>query len=139
MMLPALSIRQPWAWSIVNLNKDIENRSWSTKFRGRFLIHAAKGMTMDEYEDGLATAKHAATLRPELKGIIFPGPSRLGPLERGGIVGIAEIVDCVEQSESPWFFGRYGFVLANARPLPFFACRGQLGFFTVQYAGEAAE
>ena len=44
--MKALSIRQPWAWLIVNGHKDIENRSWPTRFRGPVLIHAAKGMTM---------------------------------------------------------------------------------------------
>jgi hypothetical protein len=47
--MKALSIRQPWAWLIVNGYKDIENRSWATKFRGPVLIHAAKGMTGAEY------------------------------------------------------------------------------------------
>jgi hypothetical protein len=32
-------------------------------------------------------------------------------LRRGGIVGQAEIVDCVARSASPWFCGPYGFVL----------------------------
>jgi hypothetical protein len=31
--------------------------------------------------------------------------------------------------ESMWFFGRYGFVLRDAFPLPLIPCRGQLGFF----------
>lgn len=48
----ALSIRQPWAWHILNSGKDIENRDWPTRFRGRVLIHASKGMTRAEYEDG---------------------------------------------------------------------------------------
>ncbi len=39
---PILSIRQPWAWLIVNGYKDIENRTWSTRFRGKVLIHAGK-------------------------------------------------------------------------------------------------
>jgi hypothetical protein len=52
-------------------------------------------------------------------------------LERGGIVGEAEIVDCVRESASPWFFGTYGFVLRNARALPFKPWRGELGFFEV--------
>jgi len=47
--------------------------------------------------------------------------------------GEAEIVDVVRQSGSPWFFGPLGFVLKNARPLPFMPCRGQLGFFDVDY------
>lgn len=53
--------------------------------------------------------------------------------EYGGIVGIAEIVGCVTESESPWFFGEYGFLIRNAQPLPFYPCRGQLGFFDVAY------
>jgi hypothetical protein len=47
----------------------------------------------------------------------------------GGIIGRAEIVDCVRQHESPWFEGPWGFVLANAQPIDFIPCRGQLGFF----------
>ena len=50
-------------------------------------------------------------------------------LERGGIVGRATIVGCVEDSPSPWFFGKYGFVLKDAAALPFQAVRGRLGFF----------
>ena len=52
-------------------------------------------------------------------------------IERGGIIGSVEIVDCVTESESPWFFGRYGYVLRDPRPLPFAPWRGQLGFFDV--------
>src|SRR5437016_10859136 len=40
--MKALSVRQPWAWLIVNGHKDIENRSWQTKFRGKLLIHAGQ-------------------------------------------------------------------------------------------------
>jgi len=46
----ALSIRQPWAWLIVNGWKDIENREWSTRFRGRLLIHAGKQIESDAVE-----------------------------------------------------------------------------------------
>lgn len=120
----ALSIRQPWAWLILNRGKDIENRMWHTNFRGRFLIHASKGMTREEYEDGL-----------DMAHIVAPSAGELPPfevLERGGIVGSVELVDCVTASKSLWFFGRYGFVLRDARPLPFRPYKGQLGFFDVQ-------
>ena len=43
--LLALSVRQPWANLIVLGLKDIEIRTWATKYRGRLLIHA--GMTFD--------------------------------------------------------------------------------------------
>lgn len=113
----ALSIRQPWAWLILHAGKDIENRDWPTKRRGRFLIHAAKGMTAQEYDNAL-----------DVVGWL-PEPEEL---LRGGIVGSAEIVDCVTVSNSPWFFGRYGFVLRNPTPLPFRPLKGQLGFFEAQ-------
>lgn len=121
--MKALSIRQPWAWLILHAGKDIENRDWPTHFRGRFLIHAAKGMTRDEYENGRDTL------------LDIPGPDielpRFEDLRRGGIVGYAELVDCVTASESQWFFGSYGFVLRDATPLPFIPYRGSLGFFDV--------
>jgi hypothetical protein len=36
--LKAISIRQPWAWLIVNGYKDIENRIWAAKLRGPVLM-----------------------------------------------------------------------------------------------------
>ncbi len=42
-----LSIRQPWASLIVNGYKEYEFRSWNTKFRGEFLIHASLTIEKD--------------------------------------------------------------------------------------------
>lgn len=80
-------------------------------------------MTRDEYEETSWTADY--------NGVELPPYEQL---ERGGIVGVAEIVDCVNRSESPWFFGEYGFVLRNAKPLPFHECKGALGFFRLPNA-----
>ena len=52
-------------------------------------------------------------------------------LQRGGIVGQVDIVDCVTESLSPWYMGAVGLVLANAKPLPFRPLKGALGFFEV--------
>ena len=52
-------------------------------------------------------------------------------MPRGGVVGMMRIVDCVEKMESRWFFGRYGFVIRDAFPLPLVPCRGALGFFVL--------
>lgn len=117
--MKALSIRQPWAWLIANGHKDIENRCWKTYFRGRFLIHSAKGMTRDDYTTAFTMS--------EEQGITLPD---FGDLERGGIIGEAVITDCVTDDASPWFFGEFGFVIKDARPLPFQPCKGSLGFFT---------
>ena len=120
----ALSIRQPWAYMILNCGKDIENRTWSTRVRGRVLIHAAKGMTMDEYYE---SCLFAFGIDPSIQERI----PFLGEFERGGIVGSVEIVDCVTRSDSPWFEGPFGFVLRDPIALPFRPCRGALGFFEV--------
>ncbi|MDY6960283.1 MAG: ASCH domain-containing protein [Pseudomonadota bacterium] len=123
----ALSVRQPWAWAIIYARKDIENRNWPTRFRGRFLVHASKGMTRDEYEDCLDTMCAISRAAPFPKGLTLP---TFDELERGGIVGSVDLVDCVSDHSSPWFFGTYGFVLRNPEPLPFRPVRGALGFFS---------
>ncbi|EMD5788156.1 ASCH domain-containing protein [Proteus mirabilis] len=123
--MKAISIRQPWAWLIVNGYKDIENRSWRTKYRGQVLIHASQGVKKSEYE----RAKELT----DLLGITLPTS-----FETGGIVGVATITDCVEQSESPWFFGEKGFVLTDARPLKFIQMKGKLSFFETGIEPEEA-
>ena len=42
--MKVLSIRQPWASLIIYGYKKYEFRTWNTKFRGEFLIHASKGI-----------------------------------------------------------------------------------------------
>jgi len=123
--MKALSIRQPWAWLIIHAGKDIENRTWSTNFRGWFLVHASKGMTHDEYED---VAYFLEEDIPDHRIILPP----FEKLERGGIVGMAKLGNCVTGSDSPWFAGPYGFALDEVRELPFRECKGALGFFDVQ-------
>ncbi|WP_245643649.1 ASCH domain-containing protein [Roseateles chitosanitabidus] len=128
-MVKAICIRQPWAWLILHGGKDIENRSWATKVRGRVLIHASQGMTFDEWNDGVAFARLA---RDGLghPPVTIPGAKNI---ERGGIVGSVEIVDCVTASTSPWYMGDVGFVLRDPRPLPFVPMKGRLGFFDVPH------
>ena len=130
-MLKALSIRQPWAMSIVQGTKRVENRSWDTSFRGRFLIHAAKGLTRDELE-GWADMIRAEKIEwPGLRNRMW----RVGDFERGGIVGVAELThvisnrSAIDGDQAPWFFGPYGFRLDAVRALPFIPCKGALGFF----------
>jgi hypothetical protein len=48
----------------------------------------------------------------------------------GTIIGEVDIVDCVTKSASPWFTGKYGFLLSIPvlydQPIP---CKGKLNFF----------
>lgn len=124
--MKALSIRQPWAWLIIHGGKDVENRTWCSNYRGRFLVHAAKGMTQREYQD----AKQFA----ELNGV--HNLPAFDELLRGGIVGSVELADCLSHSDSPWYNGDTALVLRNPQPLPFAPCPGRLGFFDVEVAGK---
>ncbi len=117
----ALSIRQPWAWLIVNGHKDIENRSWKTTFRGRFFVHA--GQAFDTEALDMLTALGMAA---EYDMPIMPEQ-----YQTGGIVGTAEIVDCVSASDSVWFEGDFGFAIQNAALVEFRPYKGRLGFFTL--------
>lgn len=115
--MKALSIRQPWAWLIVNGYKDVENRKWFTDFRGEFLVHTGK--TIDH--EGYRWLKSNTEIQmPEID-----------EFQTGGIVGSAELIDCVTHYDSRWFFGPYGFVIRNAKSLKFVPLRGRLRFFAV--------
>jgi len=117
----AISIKQPWAWLICAGHKDIENRTWPTRQRGVVLIHSPKTADMEARE----------VLREMIDlGLI---PKIRFPLlyNFSGIVGAAEIVDCVAEHHSPWFFGPFGFVLKNQTLFTeTIDCSGALGFWT---------
>lgn len=126
--MKALSVRAPWWWFILHGGKDIENRDWATGFRGTVYLHAGNWFKREEvyYDWQSVMGTH-----PELR---VPSGLTLGDLRIGCgcIVGKVDVVGCVSQSSSPWFFGSFGFVLANPvafeRPIPF---KGALGFFEV--------
>lgn len=125
-----LSVRQPWAWAIITpgVGKDIENRTWPTKVRGRVAIHASKGCTVDEYNDAIDFLL-AAGVRKTHIGAAGIAAGEYANLVRGAILGTVEIVDCVTSSTSPWFVGTYGFVLRDPKPLAVsIPWTGMLGF-----------
>jgi hypothetical protein len=109
-----LTIRQPWASLIVDGVKPVENRSWITNHRGPLLIHAGKAWSNADADDiferfGLTLNKWDMTF--------------------GAVIGIADLVDVVDQHKSPWFCGPYAWVLRNARPIKPIPMNGQLGLF----------
>lgn len=57
---------------------------------------------------------------------------RPGELVLGAVIGLVDLVDVVEDHDSEWFQGPYGFVMRNPRPLrkPVY-CKGMLGFWKV--------
>ncbi len=123
--MKALAIKQPWASLIVSGTKRIENRTWPTRYRGPVLIHASKKKDDDELRAWLCFKKTRSFPTTGQTGLTW------GQCPAGGIIGIADLIDCLTTSDDPWFTGPYGFLLANVRPLPFHPCRGALGLFDV--------
>ncbi len=108
--MKALSIRQPYANAILYYGKDIENRSRCTSVRGTIAIHAGA-----QFYDR-----------------VYIPEGFKKQIVRSAIIGVVDFLDCVDTHESPWFFGPYGYILDNPRPLiqPI-PCRGQLGFWNL--------
>lgn len=126
-----LSVKQPFATWLSNPAqfvkydippKTIENRTWNTHYRGPLLIHASMS-----FEDGDPIDRWSW----DFGKLVQAFPVMEDEYVRGAIVGIAELVDVVQQSSNDWFIGPYGFVLANARPIEPIPYRGQLKLFPV--------
>ncbi|HUX67795.1 MAG TPA: ASCH domain-containing protein [Terriglobales bacterium] len=126
--LKAITLTQPWAEAVARGWKRVETRSWSTPYRGRIAIHAAKGWrAADRY---------------------FAVEQGLDPntLVRGAIVATCRLVDClfmdrdyldgVCPEEQRWGIfspGRYAWVLEDVEaleePIP---AVGHLGLWTIR-------
>lgn len=116
----AISLRQPWAYAMLHLGKTIDNRRWSTRFRGPVLIHASLTWD-DEGEDWLRD-----------RGYDPPDE-----LPRGAFVGTMRIVGCSHidaiREPSPWAFGPWCFGVREAKPLPApIPASGRLGIYRWQ-------
>jgi hypothetical protein len=122
MILPAISVRQPWAEAIISCGKNIENCSWPcpARYFGRvLLIHAGKTIDFDGN----------LSFHPELSGIKSPLV-----FKRGGIVGAMFISGCEENNPSRWADPLcFHWLISRAWRVPFYACKGRLGFFQVDY------
>lgn len=125
-----ISVRAPWWVFIVHSNKDIENRDWPTSYRGPVLIHASSWWQQDDVEDD---AESAAIMRAAAgsPGSVSGNKMTWAQMRaKGGhIVGRADIVDCVSSTSSPWFVGKFGFVLANRAPIHPIPFKARLGLF----------
>ncbi|SDK16186.1 hypothetical protein SAMN05192566_0404 [Methylophilus rhizosphaerae] len=129
-LIKALSFKQPFAWLIANGYLLVDDRSWGTQYRGPMLIHASKGLYEEYYQYIKAHTD-------------VPIPDR-DKLAYGGVIGIAKLVLCSKPGELPAGISReqrahfggvhqayYGFLFAQATPLPLMPCAGKLGIFEI--------
>ena len=122
--MKCLSICQPFAELIIQNKKTIELRTWNTKIRGEFLIHAPIKIRKEDYKKLKIKEK----------------------LTTGAIIGKVELYDVkkyeslkeIQIDKNKHFSSKtfhektFGFILKNAKsfriPIPW---KGQLGFFEV--------
>lgn len=122
-----ISVWGPWAQLLVGGIKDVENRGWSTDYRGPLAIYATKGghtneqaaeILADLVERGLITAEQQSKIAARIDD------------DRGKIIGIVDVVDCApaEGHASPWAMQGFAIAVANAREVdPVEMSRGPQG------------
>lgn len=122
MIFPTISIMQPWAWAILHAGKDVENRTWALprRFTGVFsLIHAGKKID----REAVIHLLHLGYKVPER-------------LETGGIVGVTKFLWNHDNESSSWAepgLQHWYMSRLSTMTMPFFPCKGRLGFFYVDY------
>ncbi|MCT7962339.1 ASCH domain-containing protein [Laspinema sp. D1] len=127
----ALTLKQPWAWAVAHLGKNIENRSWPTKYRGELYIHAGVGWDSEG-------AKWIA----QKFGIEVPSHSEL---PSGVLVAKCNLSDCRHWTETtgeelPWSneSGFQWFLEAIEAIKPHLPLQGKLGIFTFSVSPDNA-
>ncbi len=118
----ALSIRQPWAWAILYASKRIENRPRRFHYRGPICLHASLNASAVRY---MQSCQDIQSITDSMSN----PPKYHDPIDRGGIIGTANIVDCIDHSDDPWWIGPFGLVLEDVQPVPFIPVKGALGLF----------
>ncbi|HYQ66159.1 hypothetical protein [Actinophytocola sp.] len=115
----AVSVARPWAGLILHRGKDVENRTWSTRYRGLLVIHASQ--SWDQWPDDIA------------RQFALPADKGGHPT---GYLGVAELVDVHRHTDdrqcSPWAEpSTWHWCLTNPRPFPHpIPGPGRLGLYT---------
>lgn len=119
--MKTLSVRQPWSWAIARGFKPVENRTWSTPYRGPLAIHA--GQRWDDSGDE-ALRFVVSTLRAQGSPVPPTLQDELPLSGTGLVVAVVDLVDICgdgvhgECDCGPWAAtGQMHWRLANARPL----------------------
>lgn len=135
--IPALTVRQPWAWACAKGHKPIENRSRPVSYRGPLAIHAAKKWD----DNGIEALREVVHQVRAQGGTLPPSLAEDGPHAGTGVViAVVDLVDvCVDGRWDdcdcgPWARpGQTHWKLANPRLLDQpFPATGRLGLWEVE-------
>ncbi len=138
-----LSVRQPWAYLLAAGIKDVENRSWTTRYRGELFIHASKQFDWGfcwyacehKYNPSVVKAAHLVIEHFGVRFIKGPDSPQVTCRreEFGAIIGKAVLHDVVADSSSIWadpYLKHWIMKRAIAiKPIPM---KGKLGLFKAE-------
>ena len=131
--MPVLTIWQPWAVSIIHGPKTYENRGWPPPpnlVGQRLAIHASvRQPERQDWEDWELVAEQARRWGQDVP------PFRQKSLEFGAIIGTVLVTGVLDVRRaltmpSPWVFGPFAWVLADARPCVPVRCKGAQKIWT---------
>jgi len=127
--MKCLSVRQPWASLLVSGIKDVENRTWETKYRGKLLIHASSKKYYSEDVFALPYEWRNALFNGVTTGA-FPFQDKT---PYSAIIGYVTLVDCVEGYDSIWSQEGFNWVMKDAYIFdkPILGVKGKLNVFDV--------
>ena len=134
-----LSVRQPYASLLVSGEKDVENRSRKTNYRGTVLIHASARMH-DVVEKLSGYLQDGVPLIGIEKDIMREADYAESYDRMSVILGSVDIVDCVQNHPSEWAEkGQWHWVCANAKKFehPIRNVKGKLGIW--EWEGDIEE
>jgi hypothetical protein len=149
----ALSLRQPWPWIIMHLDKRIENRTRNLgEYRGPLLLHSSSKMTSEDWwsayefvRERLGETAANSIPKPTGKmqeghpdlpmGVIFARTSVIGQFDarHAGVLLDYEVPELPEQ-RSLWYMGSYAYVFGAVERTDLVTCSGALGFWRVPQA-----
>lgn len=121
--MKCLSIRYPAAWLIFHAGMDVENRPWTTRYRGPLLIHASPRLRRRDFEEEVWRVKRYCGVRH------VPSYDELRE-QAGGIVGVVMLKRVtLDRTFSRWFRGPFGFVLDRPTTCELHRCKAYGGIF----------
>jgi len=124
--MKCLSICQPFAELIIQNKKTIELRTWNTKIRGEFLVHAPIKIRKEAYEK--------LKIKERLTTGAIIGKVELWDVKKYESVKEIQIDKKKHYSSTTSHEKIFGFILKNAKPFRIpIPWKGQLGFFDVDF------
>lgn len=112
-----ITVRAPWAQAILDLGKNVENRSWYRKYKGELFIHCGHGKVSNQ---------ELADFWP--RSIKLP---EINPRDLGCIIGKVELVEVTSDYDSVWAIpGQRHWILEKPVRITPIPCKGQLGIWT---------